>query len=108
MFDKLFINDGLIPVGQPHIFQFKYNGIGTLQAIGDFGCACTKPQYDAKTKIVTIKYTPKPVPMHIQAMKVNKYHYTAEAIFTFIENGIIKKYVLRISATPYDRNLKFT
>lgn len=108
MFNKLSIDAGIIPVGIQYVFSFNYNGTGELISIGSFGCACTTPEYNKKTKVLTAAYTPKAVPQSIVSRKENKYRFTGESVVSFLEDGIVKKYVLRIMATPYDRNLKFT
>ena len=111
MFDTQWHELGKIPVGQPITFYYKYLGIGDIVKIDGrdhtkFHCSCTSSEYNYKTKILKVTYTPKAVPLHITNKGENLYKYDANSIMQFKENGTVKQYVLQFTAFPYDADNK--
>jgi len=64
----------------------KYQYLGNLKVVGlSSSCSCSTPAYDKKEKVVSVGFTPKPIPKHLVG-KQNFYNTTKYITVTF-ENG---------------------
>lgn len=102
MFRLTEVKLGVVKAKTPLSIEFPYDGIKVITQTTS-PCDCAVPKNNPEQKKMIVKYTPKPVPVHLK--QLGKGSYTTEKqifVYYIAEDGEQKSQVLTIKATITD------
>lgn len=102
MFKLTEVKLGVIKAKTPLTIEFPYEGIKVITQTTS-PCDCAVPKNIPEQKKMTVKYTPKPVPVHLK-QEGKKSYATEKQIFVYYiaDNGEQRSQTLTIKATITD------